>query len=120
MTVKSKENITLKDIAKKLGVAASTVSNAYNRPDQLSESLRTKILGTAKELGYCGPDPMAANLRRGKAGAIGVVYPHPLSYTFTDPVATLFIQGVAEEAERSEFFFHSHWLWEHGRTKRPS
>jgi DNA-binding LacI/PurR family transcriptional regulator len=101
MTVKSKENITLKDIAKKLGVATSTVSNAYNRPDQLSEALRTKILETARELGYCGPDPMAANLRRGKTGTIGVVYPHPLSYVFTDPVAGLFIQGIALESERS-------------------
>lgn len=103
MAVKTKDNITLKDIAKKLGVAASTVSNAYNRPDQLSEALRTKILETAKELGYCGPDPMAANLRRGKAGAIGVVYPHPLSYTFTDPVAAPTIQGIAEEAERAGY-----------------
>jgi DNA-binding LacI/PurR family transcriptional regulator len=103
MTVKVKENITLKTIAKRLGVAPSTVSNAYNRPDQLSPTLRTKILETAKELGYSGPDPMAANLRRGKAGAIGVVYPHPLSYTFTDPVAALFFQGIAEEAERSSY-----------------
>jgi DNA-binding LacI/PurR family transcriptional regulator len=99
MSAKSPSKITLKALAKRLGVAASTVSNAYNRPDQLSEALRTKILETAKELGYSGPDPMAANLRRGRAGAIGVVYPHPLSYTFTDPVAALFIQGVAEEAE---------------------
>jgi DNA-binding LacI/PurR family transcriptional regulator len=103
MAVKSKRNITLKDIAKRLGVAPSTVSNAYNRPDQLSQSLRKKILETAKELGYCGPDPMAANLRRGKAGAIGVVYPHPLSYTFTDPVAAPTIQGIAEEAERAGY-----------------
>jgi DNA-binding LacI/PurR family transcriptional regulator len=103
MSAKSPSKITLKDLAQKLGVAASTVSNAYNRPDQLSETLRTKILETAKQLGYSGPDPMAANLRRGKAGAIGVVYPHPLSYTFTDSVATLTIQGIAEEAERAGY-----------------
>jgi DNA-binding LacI/PurR family transcriptional regulator len=103
MVVKSKPNITLKTIAKRLGVAPSTVSNAYNRPDQLSPALRTKILETAKQLGYSGPDPMAANLRRGKAGAIGVIYPFPLSYTFTDPVAALSIQGIAQEAERAGY-----------------
>jgi DNA-binding LacI/PurR family transcriptional regulator len=103
MSAKLPSKITLKALAKRLGVATSTVSNAYNRPDQLSEALRTKILETAKQLGYAGPDPMAANLRRGKAGAIGVVYPHPLSYTFTDPVAALFFQGIAEEAERSGY-----------------
>jgi DNA-binding LacI/PurR family transcriptional regulator len=103
MSAKLPSKITLKALAKHLGVAASTVSNAYNRPDQLSEALRMKILGTAKELGYSGPDPMAANLRRGRAGAIGVVYPHPLSYTFTDPVAAPTIQGIAEEAERAGY-----------------
>ncbi|MGL4611857.1 MAG: LacI family DNA-binding transcriptional regulator [Trueperaceae bacterium] len=103
MSAKLPPKITLKALAKHLGVAASTVSNAYNRPDQLSEALRTKILETAKELGYSGPDPMAANLRRGRSGAIGVVYPHPLSYTFTDPVAVLFIQGIAQEAENAGY-----------------
>jgi DNA-binding LacI/PurR family transcriptional regulator len=103
MSAKSPSKITLKALAKRLGVAASTVSNAYNRPDQLSEALRKKILETAKQLGYSGPDPMAANLRRGRAGAIGVVYPHPLSYTFTDPVAAPTIQGIAEEAERAGY-----------------
>lgn len=95
--------VTLKAIAEDLGVAPSTVSNAYNRPDQLSPALRTQILERAKALGYAGPDPMAASLRRGKTGAIGVVYPNPLSYTLRDPIAASFIQGVAGEAERAGY-----------------
>ena len=106
MAVKSElktQKVTFKTIAEALGVARSTVSNAYNRPDQLSPALRKQILAKAKELSYAGPDPMAASLRRGTAGAIGVVYPSPLSYTFTDPAASLFIQGIALEAERSGY-----------------
>ena len=92
--------VTLKDVAAAVGVAPSTVSNAYNRPDQLSEALRGRILATAERMGYAGPDPRARNLRRGTSTTIGLVYPSRLSYAFTDPMAALFIQGVAEEVER--------------------
>ena len=95
-----KRRITFKDIAKELGVAVSTVSNAYNRPSQLSAELREKVLETAKRLGYSGPNPAARGLRRGETGVIGLVYPDRLSYTFTDPAAALFVQGVAQEVER--------------------
>lgn len=98
-----KSRITLKDIADELGVAPSTVSNAYNRPDQLSSDLRAKILETAERLGYVGPDPTARSLRRGMTDTVGVVYPSQLSYAFTDPVAALFIQGIAFEVEREGY-----------------
>ena len=35
---------TLESIARQLGVSKMTVSNAYNRPDQLSPELRERIL----------------------------------------------------------------------------
>lgn len=91
--------VTLKDVAAALGVAASTVSNAYNRPDQLSTELRERILAKAEEMGYLGPDPAARSLRRGVSNVIGVLYPSELSYAFTDPAAALFIEGIAREAE---------------------
>lgn len=99
----AKGRVTLKRIADELGIAASTVSNAYNRPDQLSDELREKILSTASRLGYAGPDPAARSLRRGVSNAIGVVYPSQLSYAFTDPAAALFIRGIALEAESEGF-----------------
>ncbi len=103
MHVKSSRRVTLKAIAEDLGVALSTVSNAYNRPNQLSPELRIKILERAKELGYAGPDPVAASLRRGKTGAVGLVFPNSLSYTFTDPIAVSFVRGVAGEVERAGY-----------------
>ena len=98
-----KRRVTLKDIAKALDVAPSTVSNAYNRPDQLSEGLREQIFATAKTLGYVGPNPMARGLRKGVTNTIGVVYPSSLSYAFTNPVAGLFVQGIALEVERQGY-----------------
>ena len=75
---------TARDVAAELGVSAKTVSNAYSRPDQLSVELRERILATAARLGYPGPHPVAAGLRRGRVGAIGVAYANRLSYAFDD------------------------------------
>jgi DNA-binding LacI/PurR family transcriptional regulator len=86
---------TLADVARAVGVSRTTVSNAYNRPDQLSPHLRERILAAAAELGYPGPDPVARGLRRGRTGLVGLVYDQPLSYLFTDPAILLFVAGMA-------------------------
>ena len=93
--------VTLETIARELGVSKMTVSNAYNRPDQLGSELRARILATAKRLGYPGPNPLASTLRRGRTGTFGVIFDDPLSYAFTDPAAVLFLQGMAEACELS-------------------
>ncbi len=91
--------VTLKTVAKAVGVSPSTVSNAYNKPGQLSAALRERILTTAQELGYAGPDASARALRSGKAGAIGVLFTDKLAYAFSDPYAVGFLAGLAEVAE---------------------
>jgi DNA-binding LacI/PurR family transcriptional regulator len=90
---------TLREVAAELGVAPSTVSNAYNRPDQLSAALRERVFETARRLGYPGPDPLARGLRRRRAGAVGVLYDTRLSYAFADPAEVLFLQGVSMVTE---------------------
>ena len=90
----------LMDVARAVGVSHTTVSNAFNRPDQLSPALRERILRTAAELGFGGPDPSARSLRRGRADAIGVVFSEPLAYAFGDPAAVAFLQGVCDVADR--------------------
>src|SRR4051812_5998977 len=92
---------TLADVAQHLGVSRTTVSNAYNRPNQLSPKLREQVLAAAGELGYCGPDPMARGLRRGATGSLGLVFDQPLTYAFTDPAAALFLQGMAAGLEEA-------------------
>ncbi len=94
-----RRRVTLAEMASALGVAPSTISNAYNRPDQLSAELRARIMATATRLGYAGPDPAARSLRRGRAGAIGLLYTDRLSYAFADPAAIIFLQGIARAAE---------------------
>src|SRR5579875_1562467 len=90
---------TLASLAAELGVSRTTVSNAYNRPDQLSPELRRRVLETAKRLGYPGPDPVARSLRTRKAGAVGLLTTEPLTYSFSDPAALDFVAGVAQSCE---------------------
>ncbi|QYM65323.1 LacI family DNA-binding transcriptional regulator [Microbacterium sp. Se5.02b] len=60
--------VTLQTIAEHVGVSRMTVSNAFSRPDQLSEDLRARILTAADDLGYAGPDPAARALARAHRG----------------------------------------------------
>src|SRR4051812_41256710 len=99
LTPTATHTVTLADVAAHLGVSRTTVSNAYNRPNQLSPALREKVLAAAADLGYSGPDPMARGLRRGQTGSLGLVFDAPLSYAFTDPAATLFLTGMATGLE---------------------
>src|SRR5919205_1177281 len=48
--VSAPRRLTQVTLARDLGVSAATVSNAYNRPDQLSPALRARSLGLAREL----------------------------------------------------------------------
>jgi DNA-binding LacI/PurR family transcriptional regulator len=91
--------MTVKTLAAALGVSPATISNAYNRPDQLSPQLRERILTAAEELGYPGPDAAGRTLRRGRADAVGVLLSERLSYAFSDPFAIEFLTGLSEVVE---------------------
>lgn len=100
---------TLKTVAAALGVSTATVSNAFNRPDQLSQEKRAFILAKCVELGYQGPNKAARSLRRGKTGIIALVMSDSLGYVLSDPVASEFTQGVAAglEAQQRHMLLYS-------------
>jgi DNA-binding LacI/PurR family transcriptional regulator len=93
--------VTLKTVADRVGVSAMTVSNAFSRPDQLSAALRERILATAAELGYVGPDPAARTLARGATGTVGILLTESPGYAFTDEFSTAFLAAIAEELART-------------------
>ncbi|KQU07381.1 LacI family transcriptional regulator [Rhodococcus sp. Leaf7] len=92
---------TLASLAAELNISRTTVSNAYNRPDQLSPEMRLRILDAARARGYPGPDPVARSLRTRRAGAVGLVLTEALSYSFSDPAAVQFLTGLAESCEQA-------------------
>lgn len=96
MSPKSGCRPTLNDLALALGISRTTASNAFNRPDQLSAVLRASILAKAQELGYPGPSAAGRILSTGRAGAIGLLFHHAMSFIFHDPVGICFLQGLSD------------------------
>ncbi|GIX51866.1 LacI family DNA-binding transcriptional regulator [Sphaerotilus sulfidivorans] len=93
--------VTASDVAKALGVSPATISNAFNRPDQLSVTLRTEIISRSRELGYFGPDPAARALRRrDEVREVAVLYHHGLEFALSDPISLDFLRGVSHELDR--------------------
>lgn len=95
----ARPKLTLKDVALAMGVSRTTVSNAFNRPTQLSPALREQVLGKAHELGYFGPDAKARALRSRELREVGVVFHHDLSYAMNDASSIEFLRGVATELD---------------------
>ncbi|MEY2606349.1 MAG: hypothetical protein QOH31_4171, partial [Verrucomicrobiota bacterium] len=80
-----------------------TVSNAFNRPEELSADLRQHILSTAASAGYHGPRPSGRMLRTGLAGAIALFNPDPISHLFEDNNASAFMAGISEICEKHQY-----------------
>jgi len=95
--------VTLQSIADVLGVSRMTVSNAFSRPEKLSAELRDRILRTAEELGYAGPDPAGRMLSTGRSRTIGVLFTDRLGFAFEDPIAGRFLAGVASIVEPADY-----------------
>ncbi|WP_026339284.1 LacI family DNA-binding transcriptional regulator [Psychromonas ossibalaenae] len=95
------KKVTLKSIAKDLGVTHTTVSNAYNRPEKLSVSLKKRIFEYAESVNFHGPDNIGRSLRTGKSGSIGVIFNDSLSYVFTDQHDLQLMAGIASQCEKA-------------------
>jgi LacI family transcriptional regulator len=66
--------VTMADIARKTNTTAATVSRALNGDPSISEKKRAQIVATAAKLQY-RPHRIAASLRKGNTGLIGVIIP---------------------------------------------
>ncbi|MFT4108773.1 LacI family DNA-binding transcriptional regulator [Propionicimonas sp.] len=91
--------VTMKTLAEDLGVSVTTVSNAYSKPDRLSEELREQILARAQEIGYCGPSAAGRALRSGRTDVCGFLFGGEVSRAFSDPYSVIFLSGLSEALE---------------------
>lgn len=87
-------------MAREAGVSLSTASVVFSGKTPTSEATRTRVLAAAQALGYTGPDPRAASLRRGRSGIVGVVFDQHLGTAFLDPVTTHMMDGLADGVSR--------------------
>lgn len=91
------ERPTLADVAAAAGVSVSTASLAFSGAGPVAPATRERVLAAAADLGYTGPNPMARSLRRGRCGVIAVIVGDRLRRSFSDPVSTQVLDGVAQE-----------------------
>ncbi|WEK61589.1 MAG: LacI family DNA-binding transcriptional regulator [Candidatus Microbacterium colombiense] len=87
---------TIADVAREAGVATSTASVVFSGKAKVAAATRERVLAAAAELGYAGPDPRAASLRRGRSGIVAVVLEGHLRAAFLDPVTTAMMDGLTD------------------------
>jgi len=87
---------TIADVAREAGVATSTASVVFSGKANVAAGTRERVLAAAAELGYAGPDPRAASLRRGRSGIVAVVLEGHLRAAFLDPVTTAMMDGLTD------------------------
>jgi LacI family transcriptional regulator len=87
---------TVKEVAQRAGVSLGTVSNVLNRPEVVSDALRTRVQDAIAELGFVRNES-ARQLRAGVSRTIAMVVLDVANPFFTDVIA-----GAEELAERHD------------------
>ncbi len=93
--------ITIRDVAKHLGLSITTVSRALDDYDDVAEDTRKRVIEVAREMGYT-PSRAARQLRRKQADTIGFVIPSSQP-RFADPFFAEFIAGLGDETSSHSF-----------------
>lgn len=97
MKMKQNSPITMKDIARDLGVSVATVSRALKDSPRISEAKRKEIQEYARDHNFL-PNVIAETLRKSRVQpnkVIGVIVPQFIHYYFAS-----ILKGVEEEASR--------------------
>ena len=92
----SKPQITIKDIARELGVSPSTVSRALKDNPDISQETRDAIHKYAREHNY-KPNVLALNLRTSRSNTIGVIIPQLVHHFFSCVLSGLQHPGGAKQ-----------------------
>ncbi len=93
-----KRHISLKDLAKELGVSISTVSRALKNHPDISPDMTEKIQALAEERNYT-PNPLAMGLLRQQTKMIGVIVPDINTHFYSS-----IISGIEKVAEDHGYF----------------
>lgn len=89
--------VTIKDIALKCNVSATTVSNILNGKAKAGKETRELVLQTVKEMGY-QPNYIAQGLRNSKTKTIGIIVEDIAQFTTPQ-----MIEGIMEYCEANGY-----------------
>ena len=88
---------TIYDVAKKAGVAPSTVSRVINHTSYVKDSTRTRVEAAIAELGYV-PNTLARGLRSKRTHTLALMVTD-----ITNPFFTMVARGVEDAANAADF-----------------
>lgn len=92
-----KRRISLKDLAKELGVSIATVSRALRSSPEIGQEMQQRVKELARRLNY-RPNPFAQSLRKEAPRVIGVVVPNLVTHYYA-----AVLDGIEEEAAKSGY-----------------
>jgi LacI family transcriptional regulator len=95
-------SITIKDIAKKLGITPTAVSKALNDREDISKELKRKVRETAEKMGYSS-NMIARRLVTEKSNTIGVFLFSRSKYNTEENFGSQFLNGIIEEANKNDY-----------------
>jgi len=101
--------VTIKDIAKELGISASTVSRALKDHPDISSKTKEAVNKLAKEWHY-KPNAVALSLRHSKTNIIGVIIPEIVHHFFSSVISG--IEEIANKAGYNVMMFQSNESFE--------
>ncbi|WP_339863786.1 LacI family DNA-binding transcriptional regulator [uncultured Algoriphagus sp.] len=84
--MKKGHQVTMKEIAKKLGVSVSTISRALKDSPELHPDTKKRIVEMAKEMNY-QPNLLAQSLRISRTNTLGVIVPEITSHFFASCIS---------------------------------
>lgn len=89
--------LSIDDIAARTGLHKSTVSRAVNGKPRVAERTRARVLAALQEANFV-PSRLAASLRTGRTGLLGVVLNGP-----DDPIRLSAMQGAINAADPANY-----------------
>jgi len=101
--------VTIKDIARELGISPSTVSRAIKDHPDISPATKRQVQDLVEKLKY-KPNAVALSLRSRKSNNIAVVVPEIVHHFFSTVISG--IEEVAMEAGYNVMIFQSNELYE--------
>lgn len=85
--------VTMKDVAREVGLSVTTVSRALNNFDDVAELTRVRVQTAARSLDY-HPNAAARSLQNNRSNAVGLIIP-PIFHRAYDAFWLEFIGGMA-------------------------
>ncbi len=102
--MQKKGQVTIKDIARELGISPSTVSKALKDHPDISSETKKAVNELVRKWNY-RPDPVAISLKVGQSKTIGVIVPEIVHYFFSTVIAG--IEEIAYESDYQVMFCQS-------------